>query len=156
MFKFLILLSFLLSAAAFAPAARSTRSTQLSMAEKSRALPFLEKPAKLDGSMVGDFGFDPMGISNTVNDLSYVQEAEIKHGRVAMLAVVGFVVQQYIQIVQPSSSDPIKAISTLGYGPNLQVLFAIGCIELINWDKTFSGKNPGNIVLFAFTRTEAV
>lgn len=31
---------------------------------KSKALPFLEAPKKLDGSLVGDMGFDPMGISD--------------------------------------------------------------------------------------------
>lgn len=59
-----------------------------------------------------------------------------------MLAVVGFVVQQYIQIVTPEA-NPLKAVSVLGYGPNLQILFAIGAIELSTWEKTFSGENPG-------------
>ena len=27
------------------------------MAEKSKALPFLNRPAKLDGTVIGDFGF---------------------------------------------------------------------------------------------------
>ena len=35
---------------------------------KSTALPFLAKPAKLDGSLVGDFGFDPLGFTNTLNE----------------------------------------------------------------------------------------
>lgn len=34
---------------------------------QSKALPFLEAPKKLDGSMVGDFGFDPMGLTDQVN-----------------------------------------------------------------------------------------
>lgn len=35
---------------------------------KSTALPFLAKPAQLDGSLVGDFGFDPLGFTNTLNE----------------------------------------------------------------------------------------
>lgn len=39
----------------------------------------------------------------------------------------------------------VEAVATLGLGPNLQVLFAIGCIELATWEKTFlSSSNPGN------------
>ena len=63
--------------------------------ERSAAIPFLKKPPALDGSMVGDVGFDPLGISTTIlelgGDLKYVREAELMHGRQAMLACVGFV-----------------------------------------------------------------
>jgi light-harvesting complex I chlorophyll a/b binding protein 1 len=43
--------------------------------------------------MAGDFGFDPLGLSNIDDvgiDLYWLREGEIKNGRVAMLAVVGF------------------------------------------------------------------
>lgn len=39
--------------------------------------------------MIGDFGFDPLGISDTIPSLNYARAAELKHGRVAMLATVG-------------------------------------------------------------------
>ena len=48
---------------------------------------------QLDGSMAGDVGFDPLGLSTIDEvgvDLYWLREAEIKHARVAMLAVVGF------------------------------------------------------------------
>jgi len=65
------------------------------MVEKSAAIPFLKKPPALDGSMPGDVGFDPLGFSTTITelggDLRYVREAELMHGRQAMLATVGFV-----------------------------------------------------------------
>ena len=94
--------------------------------------------------MIGDQGFDPLGITNTIPSLNYVRAAELKHGRVAMLATVGFVFQQYVHIVS-SEADPLKAVSALGYGPNLQILFAIGCIELSTWDVTFTSTTPGKI-----------
>jgi Chlorophyll A-B binding protein len=56
----------------------------------SQALPFMERPAALDGSMVGDVGFDPFGFSKTQQDLLNYREAEIKHGRLAMLAAAGW------------------------------------------------------------------
>lgn len=96
--------------------------------------------------MIGDQGFDPLGITNTIPSLNYVRAAELKHGRVAMLATVGFVFQQYVHIVS-SEADPLKAVSALGYGPNLQILFAIGCIELSTWDVTFTSTTPGKKVV---------
>uniref|UniRef100_A0A7S2KSP3 Plastid light harvesting protein n=1 Tax=Leptocylindrus danicus TaxID=163516 RepID=A0A7S2KSP3_9STRA len=80
------------SAAAFAPAASRGRANVAVAAEKSASLPFLNRPALLDGSMAGDVGFDPLGLSNIDDvgiDLYWLREAEIKHARVAMLAVAG-------------------------------------------------------------------
>ena len=51
-----------------------------------------DRPANLDGTLVGDVGFDPLGFSNWLN-LNWAREAEIKHGRVAMLAATGMIVQ---------------------------------------------------------------
>jgi len=56
---------------------------------KSMAVPFLPRPPKLDGSHAGDFGFDPMGYTET-QDLYFMQECELRHARLAMLAVVGW------------------------------------------------------------------
>lgn len=56
----------------------------------SEALPFLTRPIMLDGSMVGDAGFDPLGFAQTEEDLMNYREAEIKHGRLAMLAAAGW------------------------------------------------------------------
>ena len=51
----------------------------------SVALPWTTTP--LDGSLVGDVGFDPLGFSTTITelggDLAYVREAELMHGRQA-------------------------------------------------------------------------
>lgn len=57
--------------------------------EKSIALPFLDRPAALDGSHAGDYGFDPLGFSESL-DFYAMQESEIRHARLAMLAVVGW------------------------------------------------------------------
>jgi len=57
--------------------------------EMSISVPFLKRPSKLDGTHAGDVGFDPLGLSET-NDLYVMMEAEIRHARLAMLAVVGW------------------------------------------------------------------
>jgi len=57
--------------------------------KNSIALPFLPRPTALDGTHAGDFGFDPLGFSEKY-DLYVMQEAELRHARLAMLAVVGW------------------------------------------------------------------
>jgi len=83
------------SASAFAPSVTQQKSlVSLNAAERSLALPFMNRPALLDGSMAGDVGFDPLGLSTIDGvgvDLYWLREAEIKHARVAMLAVAGVV-----------------------------------------------------------------
>ncbi|VEU41912.1 unnamed protein product [Pseudo-nitzschia multistriata] len=57
--------------------------------DRSVAVPFLKRPPKLDGTQAGDFGFDPLGLTEEF-DLFTMQEAELRHARLAMLAVVGW------------------------------------------------------------------
>ena len=45
-----------------------------------------------DSFGVGDVGFDPLGISSWV-DVGWLREAELKHGRICMLAATGMMVQ---------------------------------------------------------------
>jgi light-harvesting complex I chlorophyll a/b binding protein 1 len=54
----------------------------------SPSLPFLEYPPNLDGG-VGDVGFDPFRFSDFL-PIDFLREAELKHGRICMLAVTGF------------------------------------------------------------------
>ena len=88
----------------------------MQMQEKSKALPWLDRPPKLDGSIPGDAGFDPLWVTSMLPDkgwVKYLQEAEIKHGRIAMLAVVGAIVQDVYRFpgvdrcasVRPSLED---------------------------------------------------
>lgn len=82
------------SASAFTPSCNIQRSSSavLNAAERSTSLPFMNRPPLLDGSMAGDVGFDPLGLSEIDGvgiDLYWLREAEVKHARVAMLAVAG-------------------------------------------------------------------
>jgi hypothetical protein len=54
----------------------------------SAALPFLEYPPNLAG-YAGDRGFDPFRFSDFA-PMDFLKEAELKHGRMCQLAVVGF------------------------------------------------------------------
>ena len=46
-------------------------------------------PSHLDGTLPGDFGFDPLGLGVDPARLKYYQEAELMNARWAMMAVAG-------------------------------------------------------------------
>jgi hypothetical protein len=65
-------------------------ASALSMTGKSKAIPFLKQPALLDGSMIGDVGFDPFDLAENPTLLGNYREAEIRHCRIAMLGAAGW------------------------------------------------------------------
>jgi hypothetical protein len=58
--------------------------------QMSESMPFMARPAALDGSLAGDVGFDPLGFAKNKGDLMNYREAEVKHARLAMLAAAGW------------------------------------------------------------------
>lgn len=111
----------------------------------SKAIPFLEAPSKLDGSRIGDVGFDPLYLSDYIN-LDYTAAAEIKNGRVAMIAVLGMLVQEIIHLPNPAFSEPnpLKAIYSVPVEGWIQILVTISVIELATFKTTYeSGADLG-------------
>jgi light-harvesting complex I chlorophyll a/b binding protein 4 len=94
----------------------------------SKSMPFLTAPSKTSG-WIGDVGFDPLGLSDNF-DMKWLRESEIKHGRVSMLAVVGYLVQQYVTLPGLTSvEDQNLAPAAAGIGPMMQIVFGLGCLE---------------------------
>jgi len=113
MFAVVTFLCALSSVMAFTAQTTSSRvSTALNV--RSKSVPFAEQPPALDGTLAGDVGFDPVGFSSMWSDkdwsqqivpdiwpesgertpistIEWMREAEVKHGRVCMLAVLGWV-----------------------------------------------------------------
>uniref|UniRef100_A0A0F7GZZ4 Chlorophyll a-b binding protein, chloroplastic n=1 Tax=Pelargonium nanum TaxID=59882 RepID=A0A0F7GZZ4_9ROSI len=54
-------------------------------------------PEWLDGSLPGDFGFDPLGLGSDPELLKWFAQAELMHGRWAMLAVSGILVPEWLE-----------------------------------------------------------
>jgi light-harvesting complex I chlorophyll a/b binding protein 4 len=120
--------------------------------EMSQSLPFLTKPKNTAG-MVGDAGFDPLGLSEYF-DIKWMREAELKHGRMSMLAVVGFVAQQYVTLPGMVHCDNANdAPAAAGLSPMLQIAAWIGFMEWwtnkgnVTMDTMFSdpARIPGNL-----------
>lgn len=101
--------------------------------------------------------FDPLGFSKKGDRKGFWQkrEAEIKHGRVAMMASVGLIVQHYIHLTYPVYKINIKtAPYSLGawgyfYGPwglwcFLGIVFVTGVLELAIWIANPKKDEPGN------------
>merc|ERR1712060_378617 len=83
----------------------------------SKSIPFLTRPEKLDGSMPGDMGFDPMG-----------------------LAGIQLPGEQFTE-----AADPFAAVAKVGFLGNVQIFLAIGVVELINFNKYYGDGTPGDL-----------
>lgn len=88
--------------------------------EMSKSLPFIARPKLLDGSLPGDVGFDPFGFAGADKaSLLYMREAEVKHGRLAMLAVVGWpIAELFDKAIAEALGLPI-ALTKNGNSPSV-------------------------------------
>jgi len=151
--------------------APSSPVTSVVMAAKSKAMPFLECPPALDGTLPGDVGFDPLGFTNInwnmaellvpamsisatgaiTNDgsfggsrsegismLYWMREAELKHGRLCMMAIVGWLTvdagihfpgAKYAGLTALSAHDAMVASGNMGF--MLTCVFAIELCSMV-------------------------
>ena len=123
--------------------------------ERSASVPYLPRAKALDGSLPGDYGFDPFFLSSIpknfagfiqppsweetegIDTIYWMREAEVKHGRVAMLAVSGWIaVDNGARF--PLAGEPFDSIPSSYQAHDILVeqgtmgvlLLAIGFIEL--------------------------
>jgi len=116
----------------------------------SEALPFASTPANLDGSLTGDAGFDPVGISlvdpgvNSFFDgfgdkLKWYREAEIMHGRIAQIAVLGFIwpgvfgtlpANEWVGLDAFSYTNPVEALDKAPHFAIEQIFTFMSILEL--------------------------
>jgi len=139
------------------PDGKVSRSADASMKIKnpSNALPFLEAPACQSSGLVGsEAGFDPLYLSNFI-DVKWMREAELKHGRICMLASVGMIWQELYSIpgYPGYNPNPVEAVSSVPPEGLLQILATMAYLEIkANGEKyhmrvMFEDPNrkPGNI-----------
>jgi len=113
--------SLLATAAAFAPATKSTLSSTSLAAKLNGWTPDESKMAfGLPGAIAPyEEGWDPLGFSegSSVEQMKAYREAETTHGRVAMLATIGFLVTE-----APLSFHPLFNIGSRDIGPAIRHL----------------------------------
>jgi hypothetical protein len=133
--------SLIASAAAFAPAQQAGRSTQLAGAVGKAAF----------GSEIGaqvPLGFwDPMGIveDGDAENFARLRWVELKHGRVAMLAVVGYLTT-YAGVRFPGAEDIPSGFAALENVPGMvwaQVFATWTMMEAANQDQGASPWGTG-------------
>lgn len=120
---------------------------------ESQALPFARAPATLDGTMLGDVGFDPLGFSTVpvgpwflgnegrigeLGNLAWYREAELIHGRIAQVAVVGFLApglfgtlpgNEWTGVDAYSNLNPLEAFSQVPGLAILQIFLFMSYLE---------------------------
>jgi len=131
------------SASAFAPTPQSTARTLSLNAWKDDVVVGITAPVGF---------FDPLGLSMGKSDevMNIYREAELKHGRVAMAACLGW----YITAagVHPAfnsalSSDPLKAATQLPAVGWIQFILGCGAIEFLStYIQARPGYKPGDIL----------
>merc|ERR1711918_187336 len=80
--------------------------------------------------MGGPYEFDPVGFTKWTELMPWMREAELKHGRICMLAWLGLVVPDFVRVPGEMYSFEacpvtIDAHDTLDYAINLQLLIWI-------------------------------
>ncbi|GMH54065.1 hypothetical protein TrLO_g12796 [Triparma laevis f. longispina] len=147
----LLVLSLLAGVSAFTPAPTSISSRLTA----SSSTPLSALAAWRDDALgaIAPMGyFDPLGLSRNKDDatMKLYREAELKHGRVAMAACLGWYVTA--AGVHPAfnsqlSSDPLKAMSQLPLVGWVQFVLGCGAIEWMAWKiKERPGYQPGDIL----------
>lgn len=61
-------------------------------------LPGLDPPPYLDGTLAGDFGFDPLGLGEDPESLRWYVQAELVHARFAMAGVAGILYTDLLRV----------------------------------------------------------
>ena len=125
------ILSFAATATAFNALPGAGRAT-MRLSAKSKSVPFLDEPSKLIG-MPGYKGFDPLGFSDVI-DPKFLAEAEIKHGRIAMLGWLGFVATEFVKL--PGAVHDVSPVeahnAAVESGAMFQILAFISAIEAVS------------------------
>jgi len=141
----------MLSAFSAPLASTASRAGSVSMMAKSQAIPSLDRRPGLDadtyigvGRNAGDVGFDPLGFSNhelgpfdtAAEHMAWIREAEIKHGRVCMLAVLGWIGVD-LGVKAPGLPAGLKGLSAfqahdaaVAQGPLIVLLMFCGVFEI--------------------------
>jgi len=108
-------------------------------------------PVHLDGTMPGDYGFDPLRLGTNKDLLPWYKEAELTNGRWAMMAVPGILLTDYFPDKFPKFWLAGAEKYAIGFVPLLAIeIVVMGLLEyqrFKGWKET--GKS-GFLSMFPF------
>lgn len=116
--------------------------------DMSMALPFLQRPAMLDGTVAGDRGFDPFNFSSNDQALQWYRNSEIKHARLAMMAAVGWPLAELwnksIDRAPSVLNGGLGKVSPVFWASLLTVLSAVELLGIFNENREGEIYVPGD------------
>eukprot|EP00199_Chlamydomonas_sp_CCMP681_P007099 CAMPEP_0119105646 /NCGR_PEP_ID=MMETSP1180-20130426/3554_1 /TAXON_ID=3052 ORGANISM="Chlamydomonas cf sp, Strain CCMP681" /NCGR_SAMPLE_ID=MMETSP1180 /ASSEMBLY_ACC=CAM_ASM_000741 /LENGTH=266 /DNA_ID=CAMNT_0007090759 /DNA_START=39 /DNA_END=839 /DNA_ORIENTATION=+ len=120
-----------------------SRQRVVSRAASEMWLPGGTRPAHLDGSAPGDFGFDPLGLGSSPESLAWFKEAERVHCRWAMVGVAGILIGEiarpdvfwYTAGAKVETPFPILGLLAFEF-------WAMHFVEIKRWQDF---RNPGSV-----------
>lgn len=139
----------LLASAAFntapaAPQLQASRAGVVNMGtgikSASKSLPFLTAPKCQSSGIAGaEAGFDPLYLSDFF-DIKWMREAELKHGRICMLAATGIIAQELWSLPNYPGYSPnaVEAFSSVPAEGMAQILLFIIWLEFKANDGKFT------------------
>ena len=124
------------------------------VAKSMNAMPFLTAAACQNSGLAdASTGFDPLYFSDFL-DIKFLREAELKHGRICMLASTGYMIQEFFSLPNyPGySSNPVEAVSSVPQAGLLQIVVFISWLEFVSNKGKFTmsnmfedGRAPGDL-----------
>ncbi|CAN6472655.1 unnamed protein product [Victoria cruziana] len=89
-------------------------------------------PEWLDGSLPGDFGFDPLGLGSDPDSLRWNQQAELVHCRWAMLGAAGIFIPEFLTKIGILNTPSWYTAGEQEYFTDKTTLFVVELI-FIGW-----------------------
>lgn len=135
-----------LGSARLGPARRYAR-TIVQAQERPTWLPGLDPPAYLDGSLPGDFGFDPLGLGEDPESLRWYVQAELVHARFAMAGVAGILLTDLLRVTGISNLPVWFEAGAVKYEfANTETLFIVQLILMgfVETKRYMDFTNPGS------------
>lgn len=129
---FALVLAFAASAAAFAPSPMRSAATRAAAPRMSVFEDYVGGEGGFGPSK--PYNFDPLGFAEKNPEMvPWYREAELKHGRMAMLATVGFVAPEFIRVPGEmfQGISPVEAHDALIKTSMVQLLFWISLFETV-------------------------
>lgn len=129
--------------------ARRARSVRRAAGARESWYPGSEFPEHLDGTMIGDNGFDPLGLGSDPETMKWMRQAELQHCRWAMLGAAGILVPEILTAVGAGNFPEWNVAGAAAQFPKEEIpslVFAqvalMGWAEFRRWADI---DNPGSV-----------